>query len=163
MSLSIESPRRTPRVEPILDDVPESVVDVELELDIRVVSQHRRDLRQQDGARDEVAAGDAHSSSRLVAQFGQQIEFGFDFIESVTDRIHESLAGGRRRHAASGARQEPYVEPRFKTANRLAQCGLGDAEQSGRPCEAAFARHGDEGQKVVEVASDHGEKCPTDD
>ncbi|KDB64672.1 hypothetical protein AZ16_2350 [Bordetella bronchiseptica B18-5 (C3)] len=146
-------------VEAVRDDVPESVVHVELQLDVRVLAHQRRQPGKNRGAQDVVAAGDAHRPGRLVTQLRQLVQFRLDFVEPVADRIQQALACRRRRHAACGARQQPDPQTRLEAADRLAQCRLRHAQQCRRAREAALARDGDEVQKVVEIASGHALLC----
>jgi hypothetical protein len=75
-------------VEAVGHDVAKAVVHVELQLDVRIGPQQGRQLRQQHGVKDVVAAGDSDSPSRLVPQLGQRVEFRLDLVEAVTDGLH---------------------------------------------------------------------------
>ena len=66
--------------------------------------------------------------------------------------VQQAFAGFGRRDAARGAGQQPDAQPRFESADGVAQRRLRDAELRRGLGEAALARHGDEGDEVVEVA-----------
>ena len=102
-----------------------------------------------------VNAGDAHRARRLVAQFGQRVELGFDLFEAMAYRLRQSLAGRRRRYATCGAREQANLQAPLKPSDGLAQRRLRHPERGSSAGEAAFARYGDERQQIVEVASCH--------
>ena len=69
--------------------------------------------------------------------------------------LRQSLAGRGGRYAAGGAREQANLQSRLEPPDGLAQRRLRDPQRGGSPGKAAFARHGDEGQQIVEVASSH--------
>ena len=95
-----------------------------------------------------VPAGFSRSSLRAP-------DLGLDFLDAGPDGSEETFARLGRRDAARGARQEADAEAGLEAADCLAERRLRHAELRGGAGEAAFARHREEGDEIVEVLGRH--------
>src|SRR3990167_645467 len=93
------------RIEAISNDVPEAIVDIKLNLDVRVFEEQRRESRKENCLQDKITASNAHRARRLVTKFGQSIQFSLDLVKTMTNGLHQAFPRVRRRNAASGTRQ----------------------------------------------------------
>ena len=102
-----------------------------------------------------LARRDADGAGGLLPQLAQRRQFGVDLIERGPTVAEQAFARLGRRDAARGAGQQPKPEPRFESADGVAEGRLRDAELRRGPGEAPLPRHREEGQEVVEVAALH--------
>ena len=137
------------------DDIGQSVIDDDLDLDVRIFRQQLCQSRPQERDRRMLARTDADGAGGLLAQRAQRREFGIDFLKAGPDRTHEPFARLGRRDAARGAGQQPKSEPLFQAADGVAQRRLRHAELGCRFGEAAVLRDGQESQQIVDVFARH--------
>jgi hypothetical protein len=99
------------RVETLLDDVRQSLIEGNLNLDVGVVGEELRQPRPENRLGGMVAGRDPDRARRLLAELAQPFELGFDFVQARTCRPKQALSRLRGRHAPGGAGQEPDPEP----------------------------------------------------
>src|SRR5208337_4922336 len=99
--------------------------------------------------------GDAERARRLLPQFAQRRQLSVDLVKSWADAAQQALARLGRGDAAGGAHQQPKPEPLFESTDGVAQRRLRDADLAGGSGEASLPRHGEEGEKVVDVLARH--------
>jgi hypothetical protein len=107
------------------DDVGEAGLDVELDLDLGIVTNQPVDGRPQDGRRGMLGGGDADRACRPLAQLRQGGEPLVDVVDRRPERLEQALAGLGRRHAACRSRQQPQPEPGLEPPDRVAKGRLG--------------------------------------
>ncbi|MNI60480.1 hypothetical protein D3C73_1157000 [compost metagenome] len=137
------------------DDVGQAVIGGQLDLQVRVLLQQRRQPwpGQVFGG---VAGGiDADGTCGPLAIFGQRGQFVFDLGQARGQGFQQASTGLGGGDAAGGAGQQAHAQSFFQPAHGVAEGGLGDAQLGGGLGEAAFAGDVDEGLQVVEVFTRH--------
>ncbi|MNR22945.1 hypothetical protein D3C85_1399320 [compost metagenome] len=140
---------------PVRDDIGESGIQGDLDLDLGVLGKQRREPGPKHGLGRIFRRGDSNSAGRLVAQLRDRGQLCLDLLEAGGDVLHQSLSGFRRGDAARGPREQPDTHPGLKRTDRVAQRRLGNAELRRRACEASLMRNGNESQQVVVAVSLH--------
>ncbi len=144
-----------PGIEALRHDVGEAVVEIDLDLQLRILGQHRLQPGPQNGVGGMPGRRDANEARRFVAQLTQGGEFAPDFLEPWRKRLQQTLAGLGRRHAARGAGEQAQAKLIFQRAHAVTQRRLRHAHLRRSASEAALARHGDESLQIVEVGRRH--------
>ena len=143
-------------VEALVDDVGQAVVDDDLDLDVGILAQERHEFGPEDRVGDIVDGRDAGSCRRACRGTRSSAASSVSISSKRGPIVCRSRSpASRGRDAARGARQEPNAEPRFEFAHRVAERRLRHAELGRRPGETPLPGHGQEGQKVVEIAALH--------
>jgi hypothetical protein len=135
-------------IEALCHDVHETIIDRQIDDEVRIEWQQLCQGGQQDALGRLVAGRDAQCPSRFIAQLGERCEFISDFVEAGTDTLQQSLARLGCRDASAGARQQAHAEPLFQLADRMAESRRRHTQFGGRTREAALARHCQKGHKI---------------
>ena len=136
-------------------DVREAIVDDDLDFDVRVFSQQRRKLRDEDCLGRIFGRCDPNGAGGLFPKLTYGGDLRLDLVEAWPNVVKQTFARFRWRDAPRRAAQEPNPEPLFEFSDRMAQRRLGDAQLRGGFREAALSRDGDKGLKVVQTAALH--------
>ncbi len=137
------------------DDVGETVIDDELDLDVGIARQQRSQSRPQDGFGGMLARGDAERAGRLVAQRAERRQLALDLLQPRPDVAQQPFAGLGRRHAARGPGQQPQPEPLLEPADGVAQRRWRQPELGGCAGKAPLPRHREKGRDIVEIFAGH--------
>ncbi len=111
-------------IETLGDDIGQAVVADDLDLDVRIRTQKRCKLRQENGVGRIFGSRDADRAGRLFPKLAHGREFGLDLLEPRTHIAQQALAGCRRRNAPRGARQQAQLQTRLELLDGVAQRGL---------------------------------------
>ena len=121
------------------DDVGETVVDEDFNLDIGVLRQDLSEYRHEDRVCGKFRCGDSDRASRVLAQFAQGRQLDIHLIELRPDLHEQSFASLSWRDAPGRAVQQPDPQSFFQVVYDLTECRLGDSELCRRSCEAALS------------------------
>ena len=101
------------------------------------------------------AGGDADGPRRPFAQFAEGGEVGVDIVEARGRRAssRSPASVGATLRVVRASRRSPSRASRARSVWLSADCETPSLR--GRPGETTFARHGDEGEDVMEIVSGH--------
>lgn len=142
-------------VEAASDDVAQTIVDHDIEHDLRVHPIKATDSRCNDFLRRH-AHGVNAQCSRGPARRGHRVGDGSVHLRDHRgDSLVKARSGCRRRNAARSAIEQPHAEATFELPDDLAQGGTRQAEMVGGACEARALDHGDEGPELGKLGASH--------
>ena len=142
-------------VEAVGDDIDERAVADDLQFDLRICLQERRDHRRQHQIDRRRRRIDAQASRRHAAQATHLIERIADIRHRRPDAGQQQLAGLGQPDAAGGAVHQADAEPLLEVAQPLAQAGNRDALFHRGAPEIPGAGDGDEGIEIAQVEIAH--------
>jgi hypothetical protein len=94
-------------------------------------------------------------SGWLLAQLAERGYSDVDLIEVWTHAANEAFARFRRGDAARRPRQQPNSKSFFEGADRVTEGRLRHAELCSSLRETFLLRHGQEGEKIIDVLAAH--------
>ena len=136
------------RVEALTDDVAQSVVDDQIDMDVGVFGQEIGKRWPQDSLGGMIHGSEADRPCWLVPKFRKRCKPGLYLLHMRTDGRYQLLSRLSRRDAAGGARKQPNTQTFFEGPHGLAQRRGRHAQLCRRASEAALARDGKEGGQV---------------
>ena len=138
-------------VETFCDDIDQTVVDGDLDTDVRVLGQQSAKRRLKHRSCCMLPGADANCTGRARSHFAERRESLLDFLEARPDHLQKSLPGLGWRYATGGARQETKPVPGLETLDRLAERGRREAKLGACARETALLGHQGKGGDLVET------------
>jgi len=142
-------------VEPLRDDIDERSLGDNLQLDLRIGFDERRDHRRQHQIDCRRRRVDPQPTRRHRAQASHLLDCATDFLDGRADAGEQQLARLRQRNAAGGAIHQANAQPFFHGTQTLAQARHRDALVQRRPAEIPGACDGEENAEVAQVEVVH--------
>src|SRR5918995_4811748 len=93
------------------NDIGQPIVDDDFDIDVGILRQELRKLRQQDRVGGMLGGCDPNRAGWLLPKFPYSRKLGLDLLEPRAHGVKQAFACLRRRDASRGARQEPKPEP----------------------------------------------------
>ena len=141
----------------ICDDVLETVITDDLDVDVGILGQERGKGRPEDGLGGVLDGGDADGPGGLVAHGAEGGDLAFDLVEAGADAVKEALARLGQGNASRRAGEEAQPQAGLQCPDRVAERGLGHAKLRRRLREALLAGDRDEGREIIHVVPAHSE------
>ena len=138
------------RVEALGDDVGQSVVDGDLDLDVGMSAEEFGEFRQEDGVGGVRGGRDADGAGGLAAKLAHRLKLRFDLRQSRARDLEQALARLGRCNASRGTGQQPDAKPRLEFTDATAEGGLREPELGGCAGEAQLPRHSREQHKFLD-------------
>jgi hypothetical protein len=143
------------RVVTLADNVGQAVIVDDLDVEIGVLGQQGLEHRPEIGLCGMFDRADPDRACGLFPQRAQGRDAGIKVLKRGLQCLQQALAGVGRGNAAGGAGQQPQTQPGFKSADDLAERGLGNPQFCRRAGKAPLLGHHDKGGQIGHFLTPH--------
>jgi len=142
-------------VEALRHDVDRPLVDLQLDLDVRIGRQESIPDRRDDGHRGHLSGVNPQASGGAVLLALQILEGGGNLVQRRPEPLEQPKAGVGRRDAARGAMKQAYAQPLLELPHGVADARGRDPQPHGRCTKAKVGGDGDEGCQIGKIVAPH--------